>query len=318
MKSAKRFSSILSLHSIYAFCLCLLTAMQSLGAIYGSDDRRDLFQTSLPKNVGTAIAISVPGNFVQALVNGNWRIKDVENLIGSSSVNACSGERFGNQPTIGNCTGFLVGDRYMITAGHCVVNVGIVDNDENSPYCANFRWYFDFNIGVNGKTTVNNISSNRLYKCKRVIRAEVIDGGADFAVLELDRPVSKDMIPLAVNSVHPAVGSAIFTVGHPSGLPAKHSGISSVVKADENLNYFEAYLDTEGGNSGGPVFNKKNEVIGILVSGHQIDYYQTAQGCSRVNTCNANGTKCNENSTVSTLQTSNYIQYIDAALKYLP
>lgn len=318
MKAANARSSIPSLHSIYVFYLCLLISMQSFGAIYGNDDRRDLFQTSFPASMASSIAIAVPGNFVQALVGGNYRVTDVETLAGSSGANACKDERFANQPTIGNCTGFLVGDRYMITAGHCVVNVGVVDKDENSPFCANFKWYFDFNLTASAKTTVNNIPANRLYSCKRVIRAEVIDNGADFAVVELDRPVSKDMIPLTINSARPTVGSAVFTVGHPMGLPAKHSGISSVVAADKAKDYFEAYLDTEGGNSGGPVFNKKNEVIGILVSGHQIDLYTTPQGCSRVNKCNANGTQCNENSMVSTLQTSNYIQYIAAALKYLP
>lgn len=307
---------------ILSLVLGLTSSLNSVAAIYGNDDRKDIFQLPWLKPIAQSVAISIPNNFLRPLANGNWQYIDPENLSGSSSAFTCSDERFGNQPTIGNCTGFLVGDRYLITAGHCVLNTGISENDSNSPYCEAFRWYFDFNVSANGKTTVLNIPANRLYKCSRIIRAENIEGGNDFAVVELERIVSSDLKPLKINPERPKKGSLVYTIGHPAGLPAKHSGVAPVSSV-RNPTYFEVFLDTQGGNSGGPVFDGRNQVLGILFSGHQISTYRsttggTPAGCYRWNRCNANGTSCNENPTEPTLQLSNYILYIDIAQKYLP
>lgn len=304
-----------------------LLSSHTFAAIYGTDDRRDINQTPWLRPLAASIANAVPNNFLEKNSDGTYRVLDVEKLGGSSTAYVCMNERFAQQPTFGNCTGFLVGDRYVVTAGHCVVNTGIVDNDIASPYCAAFSWYFDYNLNISGQTNDQKIPANRIYGCKRIIRAENIEipgglpganYGPDFAIMELDRPVSKDMIPLKLDSDRKRIrkGQSVFTIGHPSGLPAKYSGLGPIV-ANENPDHFSAPLDTMGGNSGGPVFNAKNEVVGILVSGHPVDYYQDRTGCYRANVCSADGKSCNENSKFQGLETSNSVQYLDAVIPYL-
>lgn len=309
-----------------AFVSLLFFSTLASAAIYGSDDRRDINQVPWLRPLAVSIANAVPNNFLEKNSDGTYRILDVEKLGGSSTAFVCMNERFAQQPTFGNCTGFLVGDRYVVTAGHCVVNTGVVDNDTASPYCAAFSWYFDYNLGLSGKTNDQNIPADRIYGCKRIIRAENIElpsppianYGRDFAIMELDRPVAKDMTPLTLQSDRKLIqnGQRVFTIGHPSGLPAKYSGLGPII-ATENEFHFAALLDTMGGNSGGPVFNSKNEVVGILVSGHPVDYYRDRSGCNRANVCSWDGKSCNENSKFPELETSNSVQYLDAVMPYL-
>jgi Trypsin-like peptidase domain len=285
-------------------------------AVYGTDDRRDINQVQALRQIAKSVAIAVPNNFLERRRDGLWKVDDVSVLGGSSEVNACLDERFAKQPIIGNCTGFLVGKRHLLTAGHCVLPNGIVDNDSKNPFCDAFSWYLNFNLDLLGKTSEGKIPAQNIYRCKRVIRAENIDKGNDFAVMELDRDVPDEFVPIKVADYKPRISQKVFTIGHPSGLPAKYSGASGVLNNKSPI-YFEVNLDTQGGNSGGPVFDERKTAIGILVSGHPVDYYMEPSGCYRVNKCDATGTICNEDSQFKGLQTSNYVQYLHPALPYL-
>jgi V8-like Glu-specific endopeptidase len=295
-------------------------SLHSLAAIYGVDNRADIHQTPRVRPLATSTAIAVPNNFLNLKPDGNYEMEEVEVLGGSSAANACMDERFALQPIIGNCTGFLIGKRHLLTAGHCILPNGIIDNAHH-PFCDAFSFYFDFNLDANGKTHEKNIPPQNLYRCSKVIRAETIEVNGvqknDFALLELDRDVDPRFIPLKTQARIPKINESVFTIGHPSGLPAKFSGASSVLKNNDEF-HFEANLDTLGGNSGGPVFDKNHNVLGILISGHPIDYYMDPSGCYRVNKCNSTGSLCKENPHFPNQQLSNYIQYVGAALKYLP
>lgn len=311
------------------FLLSILFATSlAQAAIYGPDNRLDIHQIPSMRTIAKSVAASIPKNFLKQNADGTYSITDVEMAAGSSTINLCPNERFANQPTVSNCSGFVVGDRYLITAGHCVLPNGIVDNDEKNPFCEGFSWYLDFNLKSTDKAITQNIPKDRIYHCKKMIRAENIEisglpealkFGNDFAVIELDRPLASDIKPLKVSGAPLAKNDQVFTLGHPTGLPAKFSGYSPVM-ALTTPRYFEVALDSQGGNSGGPVFNTKKEVVGILVSGHQVDYFDDVTGCSRPNRCNANGTKCLKDSKPehSYLQTTNFVQYISAALPWVP
>lgn len=314
------------LRIIFTLLFFFLLTKNSSAAIYGADNRLEVIQVAALRPIAPAIAAAVPKIFIKKINEQFTQVTDYEALSGSSTVNACPEERFAQQPIIPNCTGFLISDRLLVTAGHCILPNGIIDNQVDGPFCENFSWYFNFNLDQTGKTTIDRIPESNLYGCKRIIRAENIDlsppghpstnYGPDFAVIELDRPVV-GIKPLKLNFGGVKNGDAVFAVGHPTGLPAKYSGQSKVLDTS-NAYHFRVNLDTLGGNSGSPVFNAQNEVVAILVAGHPVDYVTDAKrGCQRVNRCDESGKKCLENSNFTELDTANNMQNLSFIQKYV-
>jgi V8-like Glu-specific endopeptidase len=181
------------------------------------------------------------------------------------SMGVCEKERFSNQVTLPRCSGFLVGEDILVTAGHCVTSVSD---------CKNYRWVFDYVAGT------SKIKKSNVYKCKEVIGRQQTLGifaTKDYAVIKLDRKV-EDREPLKYRKKGSIKKNAeIVVIGHPSGLPTKIADGAKVTK--KRWNFFYANLDTYGGNSGSAVFNKKTgEVEGILIQGAK-DYVMSSQGC---------------------------------------
>ncbi len=86
-------------------------------------------------------------------------------------------------------------------------------------------------------------------------------------LVRLDRPVPNHH-PVTVRQSGKIVGGqSLFVIGHPNGLPTKFAD-DAKVRENTPASYFVANLDTYGGNSGSPVFNRENyQVEGILVRG---------------------------------------------------
>lgn len=301
--------------------ILLFLHLSAQAVIYGHDDRKDIYQVPWLKNVARSVAVVVPNLFLSVQPDGTYSVTDTESLGQSGSSFVCPGERFEKQPSLGVCSAFLIGDRFVLTAGHCVLPNGIVDHQFH-PFCEDFSYYFDYNMKGPNDYPTTKIPASRIYGCKSVLRAENINAGEDgisgndFALIELDRPVTADIQPLPIITSAIQVGDFVYTMGHPTGLPAKFSGLSAVLKLDQP-HYFSVNLDTEGGNSGGVVLNAKNEVAGILVSGYQLDYYDSApNNCQKANSCDENGLNCRESSSLD--QKSNFVQKIETVLPYLP
>lgn len=104
----------------------------------------------------------------------------------------------------------------------------------------------------------------------KTVSAEIIghDEKTDLAVLKVD---TKDLKLIAVpfgNSDQIRVGDWIVAIGNPFGLGGTvTTGIVSARARDINSGPYDDYLQTDAsinrGNSGGPMFNLKGEVIGI-------------------------------------------------------
>lgn len=177
----------------------------------------------------------------------------------------CDSERFHDQLTIAGCTGFLVAEDILVTAGHCVLT-----NED----CKSTRWVFGFEVEESG--SIAKMTSDDLYECKEIIGRDLGDfrkdkvNYHDYAVLRLNKKV-KGRTPIKINKTgKPVIGDEVAVLGHPSGLPQKIAAGAEVKKLDNN--YFYANLDTYGGNSGSPVINLRTyEVEGIVVIGND-DY----------------------------------------------
>lgn len=196
------------------------------------------------------------------------------------AMSVCSDERFADQPTPGNCSGFLVGPDLVVTAGHCIYLRG-KENGELG--CSDFSYVFDFQ---KGKIEDGVIAKDNVYGCKKVLNAE-LDGVSkqDFALIQLDRPVT-DREPLKFRTEGKLDDkSPLVVIGAPSGLPTKIAG-GAVVYDNGNDIFFEANLDTFGGNSGSAVFNATTGVVeGILVRGATDYVMNWNRFCREVNRC---------------------------------
>jgi V8-like Glu-specific endopeptidase len=65
----------------------------------------------------------------------------------------------------------------------------------------------------------------------------------------------------------PVLSESVFTIGYPFGTPAKVSPNARVSISNPAKQSYLTTLDVFEGNSGSPVFNLKNEVVGILIAG---------------------------------------------------
>ena len=138
-------------------------------------------------------------------------------------------------------SGFMISDRLIVTAAHVVtvpeeINVLFPDGD--------------------------------------VIRATVVSiyKSADIALIKLFRPRINPITVKFGNSDELKIGERVFVIGAPFGLNASLSSgyVSSFRKSDESENPFTTtdFIQTDAaintGNSGGPMFNLKGEVVGIV------------------------------------------------------
>lgn len=258
--------------------LSLLAMSQVSGAatgdkiIYGVDNRKDVYQVKNKAllEVASATAAMVPHWKAELYQKGTMASSLMKMLSLQGSMNVCAGERFASQPAIANCSGFLVNETTLVTAGHCI--------NETSG-CEEYAWVFDYNLSSSAMEQPL-LKSNNVYSCARVVRS-IHDPVTqmDYAVVELDRPVV-DRKPLKFRrSGRIAMETPLVVIGHPSGLPTKIADGARVMEYKNNV-FFRTNLDTYGGNSGSAVFNAKTlEVEGILVRGAR-DYVETLDGCN--------------------------------------
>lgn len=245
--------------------------------IYGIDDRQDVI--NVLDNMLVEKSRSTAGMFTSSSLSvtstGDFRV------VGSSLAQRgwCSTERFANQVTAPVCTGFLIRDDVLVTAGHCV---------SKSSDCKNYSWAFDFRIQSANDTTAI-IPKNSVYKCKAII-ATVNSSLTkdDYAIIRLDRKVL-DRAPLEIRTSGKIPDStSLVLVGHPKGLPMKIAA-GARVRSNSATKYFVANTDSYGGNSGSPVFNALTGVVeGILVRGES-DTVTTSAGCTASRVCPDSG-----------------------------
>lgn len=242
--------------------------------IYGADDRREVYQLTNAHQIALA-------DSTVALMDAS----DVTSVAGGYSINTslsygsayslCTSEPFRTQPTTAYCTGFLVAPDLVATAGHCISNSS----------CAGTRFVFGFEM-TSSSSVRSTVPTSDVYSCAQVVgRTQTTTN--DFAVVRLDRAVSGHT-PLAIRrSGTVALGTPLVVSGHPAGIPLKVAG-GATVRGNSATNYFEANVDTYGGNSGSPIIDANTGVVeGILVRGNA-DFVQSGS-CFVSNVCSDSG-----------------------------
>lgn len=241
--------------------------------VYGSDDRKDLYQVDSPlwKALADSTVAIISADSLLEESDGNYHYE--ERPYGSF-YRLCDSEAFYSQPSIANCSGALVAENLILTAGHCI-------DDEKD--CAEQRFVFNYALNSAGGLPTGS-RKNEVYKCRRIVAREYIKDGVDFALVELDRAVPNHR-PLKVSrQTGIQVGDEVTVIGSPSGLPTKVIANAHVRALGEG--YFTANSDTFTGASGGPVFNSKSgELVGVLVRGEKDFKWSNEKACNEVHHC---------------------------------
>lgn len=266
-----------------AICLGLTLGIFSLEAysnnkvIYGEDNRvlTEMEADASLQDLARSTAAMVPAEKCQTNEDGSVAIKGT--ALKDTFNKVCPDEKFAQLITAPVCSGFLVGPDLLVTAGHCIKDQSACDK--------NF-WVFDFKNEQAKSATEYTASKDQVYKCTSIVSRKLNRVSKnDYALVKLDRVV-ENREPLKFRTEGQiAEGTELVVIGHPSGLP---SIIAAGSKVRKNVSewYFNANLDTFGGNSGSAVFNMETkEVEGILVRGERDYKMDQEAGCKRVFKC---------------------------------
>ena len=237
--------------------------------VIGSDDRHDYFEVSDKLKARGAdktwraisedsiVAISQV-SIVEPLLRGTpyWQ----------TDIGLCPDQKFANQPYGSFCSGLLIDDDLILTAGHCV--------DGNTKVS---DLVFLFNYRMENRNTLARMDlSKDVYRGVKVLDGE-FSNRHDYALIQLDRPATPFHKP------HPwvrwnrnaRVGEQVAIISHPNGLPVKFS-LGSVYDTSDVK--FEHTADTLGGSSGAAVFDSQGYLIGIHTQGRNGDDFSKVPG----------------------------------------
>ncbi|MBO4354358.1 MAG: trypsin-like peptidase domain-containing protein [Clostridia bacterium] len=152
-----------------------------------------------------------------------------------------------NEPSQWSGTGFALDEGYIVTNNHVVEGATTI------------KIY-----GVRG-------DMERCYRAK-VVGTDKIN---DLALLKMESYISTntDVLPYSVKFSMAEVGEDIFVLGYPltqllgNEIKLTNGIISSRTGYDGDVNNYQISAPVQPGNSGGPVFDKDGNVVGIVVSG---------------------------------------------------
>jgi V8-like Glu-specific endopeptidase len=246
-------------------------AVKEHAIVYGQDDRLDVFEVADPDLRGIAerslVALVEHSELAAALDEDGG----VGGLDLRSRFTLCDGERFAEQPVLAHCSGVLIDDDLVLTAGHCF------DEDHD---CSSYAYVFDYFMAESG--VLGPVSEGR--NCQRLLVEHTSAAGEvqqlDFAIVQLDSaPPGSEPVRLREQPL--ASGEAVTVMGFPAGLPAKIDRGARVMDARGGEDYFTLSSDTFEGSSGSAVLDAEGRLAGVLSRGGDDFDYDAEAGCTR-------------------------------------
>lgn len=249
--------------------------------VYGTDHRTDVYAHADATLRARALQSTV------ALISASDLITTTPSAIRfrsstlAQAEGLCAGQRFANDPTPAFCSGTLIDDDLVLTAGHCVTTAAD---------CASTRFVFKF--ARSSATALETVTADDVFSCASIVArsdTQTAQGVSDFALIRLNHRATPRFVPAPVRRSTAALvtGQRVGVIGSGSGVPFKIDTGGSV-RDPGNGTSFEATTDTFGGNSGSGVYELEGyTVAGILVQG-DTDYVANGS-CNVVNVCRETG-----------------------------
>src|SRR6185369_5495751 len=145
------------------------------GVIYGEDTRRDVYAVDNAQLAQLAIQSTVAFISAEHLANASDGSLEIVSDTLAESNNLCPGEAFATQPAAATCSGVLIDDQLVLTAGHCVPEDAV---------CSDQLLVFGYAITDPG--SVPAVDADAIYRCKSIPVREVgLDGDGrrlDYAI----------------------------------------------------------------------------------------------------------------------------------------
>ena len=284
--------------------------------VYGPDNRKDVYETTNAFHV--ELAKSTAGMIYLGDLAKSHMIKHY-NIINTKThgevENLCSQERFIKQPTSPICSGFLIAEDVLVTAGHCYKTFATPEIA-----CKNFAWVFDYKMDKWNDDPTKNVPLSNIYLCKKILRSELTmskdpNDTLDYSIIQLDRKVvNRKPLPYRLmGKVNDQ--TSLVVIGHPSGLPTKISD-GARITGNKLKTTFSSNLDTFHGNSGSAVFDARTGVVeGILIQG-RTDYVNSdpknKNSCKVINKCDNSLQNCSEKNLEPTLDAGEVVLRMNA------
>ena len=256
--------------------------------VYGADDRVEYYEVPERFREAADATVSLWDKRAANLDQASGKYTLSTSTFGEA-YNLCPEVRFREQPIGAFCSGTLVGEDLVLTAGHCI---------DSESKCKSTAFVFGYAITAPGEKARTQIDFGDVYYCSKIIKrqwqssVETVNGkpqstvfGPDFALIQLSRKVP-DRKPMPINREgRIKKGDRVFMTGHPAGMPFKLSSYGTVVQeVNTDYAFFVTNLDSFGGNSGGAIFNSATGLIeGILVRGDAESFIPSFEGCNIYN-----------------------------------
>ena len=262
---------------INLFSFKLYAGLELTQAIYGKDEREFITKSSVKKfkDLGSSVALIISKDSV----TNKWMNSQVHASTLEAYIGLCKDEKHSQLPSLNNCTGFIVGEDLLLSAGHCF---------QYEEQCLNNFIIFDVT-----RDRVNNqgykISKSSIYSCKQILVSST-ESDLDFSLIRLDRKVTnRNILKLHQAELNFNVSNYVYMIGHPLGLPLMKTSVEVLMNSEFDTVYKVA-LDSFLGNSGSPVIHSVSQkVVGILVNGNEDFQLDEINKCERYKRFNSIG-----------------------------